>query len=341
MKSIVFRDQVKLYVSAGNGGDGAAYFRREKFVPLGGPSGGDGGDGGSVYLVGDEQIDSLLDLYDHPHQRAEHGDKGGTNQSYGKRGQPLTIKVPRGTVVRLDQKDGPVLGEVMLDGQELLIAKGGIGGKGNVHFKTSSNQAPKEFTPGTEGERRVLWLELKVIADVGLVGYPNAGKSTLLSKLTHAHPKVAAYPFTTLNPLIGTLEYPDFNRIRIADIPGLIDGAHDGVGLGHDFLRHIERTRLLVFVLDMGGVDGRDPLKDYTNLREELRLYNPELQARPSFIVANKMDEEAADENLAKFRKETGEDVLPMIAELSEGIESLREKLYEVIFGENPPPELI
>ena len=310
-------------------------------MPLGGPSGGDGGDGGSVYLVGDEQIDSLLDLYDHPHQRAEHGEKGGTNQSYGKRGQPLTIKVPRGTVVRLDQKDGPVLGEVMLDGQELLIAKGGIGGKGNVHFKTSSNQAPKEFTPGTEGERRVLWLELKVIADVGLVGYPNAGKSTLLSKLTHAHPKVAAYPFTTLNPLIGTLEYPDFNRIRIADIPGLIDGAHDGVGLGHDFLRHIERTRLLVFVLDMGGVDGRDPLKDYTNLREELRLYNPELQARPSFIVANKMDEEAADENLAKFRKETGEDVLPMIAELSEGIESLREKLYEVIFGENPPPELI
>lgn len=341
MKSIVFRDQVKLYVSAGNGGDGSAYFRREKFVPLGGPSGGDGGDGGSVYLVGDEQIDSLLDLYDHPHQRAEHGEKGGTNQSYGKRGQPLTIKVPRGTVVRLDQKDGPILGEVMLDGQELLIAKGGIGGKGNVHFKTSSNQAPKEFTPGTEGERRILWLELKVIADVGLVGYPNAGKSTLLSKLTHAHPKVAAYPFTTLNPLIGTLEYPDFKRIRIADIPGLIDGAHDGVGLGHDFLRHIERTRLLVFVLDMGGVDGRDPLDDFTKLREELQLYNPDLEARPYLILANKMDEEAADDNLAKFKQETGEDVLPMIAELSEGIEPLRRKLYEVIFGDNPPPELI
>jgi GTPase len=341
MKAIVFRDQVKLYVSAGNGGDGSAYFRREKFVPLGGPSGGDGGNGGSVYLVGNEQIDSLLDLYDHPHQRAEHGEKGGTNQSYGKRGQPLYIQVPRGTVVRLNEKDGPILGEVMEDGQELLIAQGGIGGKGNVHFKTSSNQAPKEFTPGTEGERRVLWLELKVIADVGLVGYPNAGKSTLLSKLTHAHPKVAPYPFTTLNPLIGTLEYPDFKRIRLADIPGLIDGAHDGVGLGHDFLRHIERTRLLMFVIDMGGVDGRDPVEDFRKLREELRLYNPELEKRPYLILANKMDEAAASENLARFKIEYDEEPLTMIAELGEGIIPLRDRLYDTLFGANPPPELI
>lgn len=341
MKAIIFRDQVKLYVSAGNGGDGSAYFRREKFVPLGGPSGGDGGNGGSVYLVGNENVDSLLDLYDHPHQRAEHGDKGGTNQSSGKKGQPLTIKVPRGTVVRLEEKDGPILGEVMGDGEELLIAQGGFGGKGNIHFKTSSNQAPKEFTPGTEGERRVLWLELKVIADVGLVGYPNAGKSTLLSKITHAHPKVAAYPFTTLNPLIGTLEYPDFKRVRIADIPGLIDGAHDGVGLGHDFLRHIERTRLLLFMLDMGGVDGRDPIEDFKNLREELRLYNPDLENRPYMVVANKMDEDVADENLARFIKETGEHPLSMIAELGEGVAELRDHLYGVVFGDNPPPELI
>lgn len=341
MKAIVFRDQVKLYVSAGNGGDGSAYFRREKFVPLGGPSGGDGGNGGSVYLVGNEQIDSLLDLYDHPHQRAEHGEKGGTNQSYGKRGQSLYIQVPRGTVVRLDEKDGPVLGEVMEDGQELLVAQGGIGGKGNVHFKTASHQAPREFTPGTEGERRVLWLELKVIADVGLVGYPNAGKSTLLSKLTHAHPKVAAYPFTTLNPLIGTLEYPDYKRIRIADIPGLIDGAHDGVGLGHDFLRHIERTRLLLFVLDMGGVEGRDPYEDFCRLREELRLYNPELAKRPYMVLANKMDEAAAKENLTRFEQQSGEQPLPLIAELGEGIDPLRDRLYDVLFGDNPPPELI
>ncbi|MGA0333954.1 MAG: GTPase ObgE [Kiritimatiellia bacterium] len=341
MKSIVFRDQVKLYVSAGNGGDGSAYFRREKFVPLGGPSGGDGGNGGSVYFVGDENVDSLIDLYDHPHQRAEHGEKGGTNQSTGKRGQPLYVKVPRGTVVRLNEKEGPILGEVMGHGEELLVAQGGIGGKGNIHFKTSSNQAPKECTPGTEGEQRILWLELKVIADVGLVGYPNAGKSTLLSKLTHAHPKVAAYPFTTLNPLIGTLEYPDFKRVRIADIPGLIDGAHDGIGLGHDFLRHIERTRLLVFVLDMGGVDGRNPLDDFRNLREELRLYNPELEQRPYLVVGNKMDEESADENLAEFVAETGEQVFPLISELGEGVDALRTQLYQTLFGDNPPPELI
>ncbi|MDA3873467.1 MAG: 50S ribosome-binding GTPase, partial [Kiritimatiellae bacterium] len=193
-----------------------------------------------------------------------------------------------------------------------------------MHFKTSSNQAPKEYTPGTEGERKVLWLELKLIADVGLVGYPNAGKSTLLSNLTHAHPKVATYPFTTLNPLIGTLETPDFRRVRIADIPGLIDGAHDGVGLGHEFLRHIERTRLLLFVLDMGGVDGRDPLEDFQNLREELRLYNPELEHRPYRVIANKMDEPEAEANLARLREDTGEHPFPMIAELGDGVEALK-----------------
>ncbi len=340
MKAIVFRDQVKLYVAAGNGGDGSAYFRREKFVPFGGPSGGDGGDGGSVFLVGNVQVDSLLDLYDQPHQRAQPGDKGGTNQSTGRRGESLRIQVPRGTVVRLEQKDGPILGEVMQDGEELLIAQGGFGGKGNVHFKTSSNQAPKECTPGTDGERKVLWLELKLIADVGLVGYPNAGKSTLLSKLTHAHPKVASYPFTTLNPLIGTLETPDFRRVRIADIPGLIDGAHDGVGLGHEFLRHIERTRLLLFVLDMGGVDGRDPLEDFQNLREELRLYNPELEHRPYRVIANKMDEPEAEANLARLREETGEHPFPTIAELGDGVEVLKSELPRIMFGDSPPPEL-
>jgi GTP-binding protein len=340
MKAIVFRDQVKLYVAAGNGGDGSAYFRREKFVPFGGPSGGDGGDGGSVFLVGNEQVDSLLDLYDQPHQRAEAGVKGGTNQSTGRRGESLRIQVPRGTVVRLEKKDGPILGEVMQDGEELLIAQGGFGGKGNVHFKTSSNQAPKECTPGTEGERKILWLELKLMADVGLVGYPNAGKSTLLSKLTHAHPKVASYPFTTLNPLIGTLETPDFRRVRIADIPGLIDGAHDGVGLGHEFLRHIERTRLLLFVLDMGGVDGRDPLDDFRNLREELRLYNPDLEHRPYRVIANKMDEPEAEANLSRLREETGEHPFPLIAELGDGVEALKSELPRIMFGDNPPPDL-
>ncbi len=328
MKAIVFRDQVKLYVQAGDGGDGSAYFRREKFVPFGGPSGGDGGDGGSVILKGNVQTDSLLELYDHPHQRAKHGDKGGTNQSTGKRGASLYVNVPCGTVVRLEEKDGPILGEVLEDQEELLVAQGGKGGLGNIHFKTPSLQAPTECTPGTEGEKRVLWLELKMIADVGLVGYPNAGKSTLITQLSHAHPKIAAYPFTTLHPIIGTLEYPDFSRIRMADIPGLIDGAHDGVGLGHDFLRHIERTRLLLFVIDMSGSDGRNPLEDFRHLREELHLYNPELDERPYLIAANKMDGPESDAHLEEFRKESGEEVIPLIAELGEGVEEIKEALH-------------
>jgi len=341
MKSILFRDQVKLYVQAGDGGDGSAFFRREKFVPYGGPSGGDGGDGGSIILRGHEQTDSLMELYDHPHQRAEPGEKGGTNQCTGKCGQDLYITVPRGTVVRLEKKDGPVLGEILEDGQELLVAQGGKGGHGNIHFKTSAHQAPKEFTPGTEGETRVLWLELKVIADVGLVGYPNAGKSTLLTGITAAHPTIANYPFTTKNPIIGTLEYPNYRRIRIADIPGLIEGAHEGIGLGHDFLRHIERTRLLLFVLDMGGTEGRDPLEDYASLCDELRLYNPALAKRPFHVVANKMDEPAAESNLARFRKETGLNPLPLIAALEEGIEPLKQLLYDTLFGDTPPPDLL
>lgn len=296
-------------------------------MPFGGPSGGDGGNGGSISLVGNENADSLLDLYDHPHQHAEHGEKGGTNQSTGKTGKDLKVNVPLGTIVRLEEKDGPILGEVLKHGQELLVARGGHGGKGNVHFKTSSNQAPKECTPGTEGERRELWLELKLIADVGLVGYPNAGKSTLLSHLTEAHPKVAPYPFTTLNPILGTLEFKDYSRIRVADIPGLIDGAHEGVGLGHEFLRHIERCGFLLFVIDMGGVDGRDPVEDFQKLREELRLYSPELEHRPYAVVANKMDEPHAEDNLVRFRKETGENPVEIIAELGENLQELLDLL--------------
>lgn len=328
MKQPVFKDQVKVYVTAGNGGDGASLFRREKFVPLGGPSGGDGGDGGSVIFVGDEQRDSLLDLYFRPHMRAEHGGKGGNNQMHGKRGESLVIQVPRGTLIR-EEKEGPFIYEILDHGQEVTVAQGGIGGKGNIHFKTSANQAPTECTPGTSGEDKVLWLELKIIADVGLVGYPNAGKSTLLSKLTHAHPKVAAYPFTTLNPIIGTLQTPDYRRIRIADIPGLIDGAHEGVGLGHDFLRHVERTRLLLFVIDMGGVDGRNPTEDYENLSEELRLYNPELENRPRMVIANKMDVPGSEEHLQEFIEKTGITPMEMVAEIDEGVNMLTERLFE------------
>jgi GTP-binding protein len=343
MKTPVFKDRVKIYVNAGNGGDGGSYFRREKFVAFGGPSGGDGGNGGSVYLEGNPQLDSLLDLYFRPHQKAEHGVNGGTKDCYGRRGEDKVVQVPCGTVVHLE--DGSIFGEIIEPGERLCVAKGGEGGLGNIHFKTSSNQAPTECTPGTEGVRRVLWLELKSIADVGLVGYPNAGKSTLLTKLTNAHPKVGAYPFTTLNPIIGTLESYDYRKMRIADIPGLIDGAADGVGLGHDFLRHIERTRFLVYVLDMGGEEGRSPLDDYEQLQHELKAYQSDLLDRPFLVVANKMDVPGSSENLKEFKQATGLEPLEMCAELGEGVEVLAKLLWEKVpdrvfkrVEKEPPP---
>lgn len=351
MKGIAFKDRVVVQVFAGNGGDGCSSFRREKFVPLGGPDGGDGGRGGSVILKASKDVDSLVSLYFQPIQRARHGGKGRGQQQTGESGTDLILPVPCGTEVwhvpslepgaRVDDDDGEdlrqspfnaervYLGETVADGDTLLVAQGGIGGKGNIHFKSSTNRAPTEFTPGTKGEIRTLVLELKTVADVGLVGYPNAGKSTLLRALTAARPKVAAYPFTTLNPLIGTLQFDDFTSLRIADIPGLIDGAHRGVGLGHDFLRHIERSRMLVYVLDMAGTDGRSPTEDFARLKEELRLYSEALTSRPFLVVANKMDEPAAAENLEAFRKATGLNPLPMSAEMGEGVDKLREMLHD------------
>lgn len=326
MKSVVFKDRVKVTVMAGNGGDGLATFRREKFVPRGGPNGGDGGRGGHVILVASKDQDSLLPLYFRPLQKAEHGGRGGTQRCHGKNGADLRILVPRGTVARMFDSGEPI-GEVLEDGQELVVARGGKGGLGNCHFVTSSHQAPTECTEGIPGEEKILRLELKMVADVGLVGYPNAGKSTLLRALTRAHPKVASYPFTTLHPMIGTLEFDDYTSIRIADIPGLIDGAHQGIGLGHEFLRHIERTRFLVFVLDMGGTDGRHPADDYLNLREELRLYDPELDQRPSLVVANKMDVPDSTRLLAEFTQRTGQHPMQMCAELGEGVPALHQCL--------------
>ena len=364
MKGIVFKDRVKVQVTAGKGGDGCVSFRREKFVPRGGPDGGNGGHGGNIFLQADKDVDSLVSLYYRPLQRAEDGGKGGGANCTGLTGRDLIIPVPCGTVAyeisgrrptapAEDQDpeaaDGDAhdlelapqvdpgqalgeqawVGEVVNDGDQLLVAKGGKGGRGNLSYATSTHQTPREFTAGTDGEFKHLLLELKMVAEVGLVGYPNAGKSTLLSKLSHAHPKIAAYPFTTLNPQIGVLAFEDYTTVRIADIPGLIDGAHLGVGLGYDFLRHIERTRLLIIVLDMGGVDGRDPLKDFEGLRKELALYNPELPHRPTLVVANKMDVPGATDHLARFRKETGVDPMPMAADQNEGIEPLKKALYD------------
>lgn len=336
-KAPIFKDRVKLYLTAGNGGDGLSSFRREAHVPRGGPSGGDGGNGANIYLVGNDQEYSLLDLYFRPHHKAESGDKGGIKDCHGKTGKDLIIKVPCGTVIT-DASNDTLLGEIIEHDQRMLIAKGGVGGLGNKRFMTSTNQAPTEITLGTPGEAINVWLTLKSIAHVGLVGYPNAGKSTLLTAISGARPKVGAYPFTTLNPNIGTVEYPSYERLRVADIPGLIEGAHEGIGLGHDFLRHIERTSYLVYVIDMGGVDGRDPLEDYESLRQELELYQPELLSRPYLIVANKMDVPEAEDNLDRFKKEFHEEPLPMIAALEEGTEPLLKRLYDEVVTTLPKP---
>jgi len=328
MKTITFRDRAKIYVSSGNGGNGICSFRREKFVPNGGPDGGDGGRGGHVHIRAVMNIDSLLPLYYNPHQRAGNGGHGRGARCHGKNGADLCIEVPCGTTIT-DVETGEFFGEVLHEGEEIMLARGGKGGIGNWHFKSSTHQAPREFTCGEEGETRTLQLELKLVADVALVGYPNAGKSTLVSRLSHARPKIASYPFTTLNPVIGTVIFDDFTRLRVADIPGLIDGAHDGIGLGHDFLRHIERTHFLLFVIDMAGVDGRDPSEDYFHLREEVRLYRPELDQRPYLIIANKMDLPEAQENLAEFQRNTGSLPLAISADTADGVDAVKISLYD------------
>ena len=331
MKHVVFKDRVKLYIRAGNGGNGCVSFRREKYIPRGGPDGGDGGHGGSVVLRCDANEDSLLSLYYKPHQRAKHAQHGMGSNCHGRNSPDCIVKVAPGTVVTAVGTDD-FLGELLDDGDELVVAKGGRGGIGNIHFKTSTNQAPREFTEGTLAEETEIWLELKLKADVGLVGYPNAGKSTLLSQLTHAHPKIAPYPFTTINPIVGTMEYENFSRLKIADIPGLIEGAHDGVGLGHQFLRHIERSRFIIFVLDMAGTDERNPTDDFLHLKEELRLHMEELTCTPYLVVANKMDSPSADANLKEFRKRCDETIYEISAELGEGLDPVKEHLYKHFF---------
>lgn len=331
MKQLTFVDRVRIQAFAGNGGHGVASFRREKFIPYGGPDGGDGGHGGSVFLRASKDVASLLDLHFAPIVRAEHGEKGRGQQQYGHGGEDKVVPVPVGTEVR-DAETGEWVGEVLADGETLKVAQGGRGGLGNMHFKTSTHQAPTEFTEGTKGETKTLALTMKTVAEVGLVGYPNAGKSTLLGKLSAARPKVAAYPFTTRHPQVGTLEFDATHSIRVADVPGLLKGAHMGVGLGHDFLRHVERTKFLLFVVDMAGVDGRNPAEDYANLREELRLYNPELAERPYAVIANKMDEPAAKKNLAAFRRRTKEKPLQACAELGEGVDEVKRLLFDRFF---------
>ncbi|MGN0834145.1 MAG: GTPase ObgE [Kiritimatiellia bacterium] len=330
MKAKTFIDQVEVLVRSGRGGDGATSFRREALVEFGGPDGGDGGRGGDVVFKASEHVNSLLSLYYDPKCFAQDGGAGQSQKMFGKRGKDLVVPVPLGTeVYELDT--GLLVADITEPGQSVIVAKGGAGGFGNVHFKSSVNQAPTEHTPGGEAVERRLRLELKTIADAGLLGFPNAGKSSLLSVLSAATPKVAAYPFTTLNPVVGTIVYDDYAKIRMADVPGIIEGAAKGVGLGLAFLKHLERSKVLVYVIDMAGTDNREPWQDYEVLRREIVEYSAELAERPCLVLANKMDAEAARENLPRFVKETGVTPICLSCASREGLETFKAELRRVV----------
>ncbi|MFO7166956.1 MAG: GTPase ObgE [Chloroflexota bacterium] len=333
-----FYDRARIIVQAGDGGDGAATFRREKYVPRGGPDGGDGGRGGHVYLLADPQLNTLLSFREKMRFKAERGGNGGTSRRHGRNGRDLVVRVPPGTVVRTTIDGQRYEVDLEAPGMRLLAARGGRGGLGNVHFATSTYQVPRIAELGEPGETRELELELKLLADVGLVGFPNAGKSTLLSMISAARPKIAPYPFTTLQPNLGVVAVGDYSFV-VADIPGLIEGAHHGAGLGFEFLRHVERTRLLIHVVDAAGVDGRDPLADYHQINEELRLYRPELAERPQVVALNKCDLPEAQQNAPRLRQAIGlpdEDVFEISAATGEGVDQLLQRVVARLL-EMPP----
>ncbi|MDQ2824623.1 MAG: GTPase ObgE [Verrucomicrobiota bacterium] len=335
----MFVDRIKVFAQAGNGGRGSVSFRREKFVPKGGPDGGDGGRGGDVILRVDPHVDNLTNLFYEPIIKAKNGGHGMGKKMYGRAGQSKIVKVPVGTIVypfREQNETGKhapsnadaVIVDLTSEGQEFVLCQGGKGGKGNVHFKSSRNRAPLQYTEGGEGEQGHFLLELRTIADAGLVGYPNAGKSTLLRTISAARPKVAPYPFTTLHPIVGVIDFPGYRRATIADVPGLIEGAHKNVGLGHDFLRHITRCKLLLFVVDVAGSEGRSPVEDLQSLRREIDLYDARLSKRPWFVIANKTDLPNASENLQMLRERFPKiDIVPVSAAKGDGVEELRAKL--------------
>lgn len=298
----MFFDQTTIDVKAGNGGNGAVAFRREKYVPNGGPAGGDGGRGGDVIFVVDEGLQTLMDFRYNRHFKATPGENGMSKSMHGRGAQDLYVKVPQGTIVR-DEETGVLLGDLIENGQTLTVAKGGRGGRGNIHFASAKNSAPEISENGEPGDERRINLELRVLADVGLVGFPSVGKSTLLSIVSAAKPKIGAYHFTTLVPNLGMVSASNGANFVIADLPGLIEGASSGVGLGIQFLRHIERTRVLLHVIDMSGVEGRDPYEDYQAINQELASYDLRLLERPQIIVANKMDMPDASENLEQFKQ--------------------------------------
>ena len=356
----MFVDRIKIFAQAGNGGRGCVSFRREKFVPRGGPDGGDGGRGGDVILRADVHTDNLANLYYEPIIKAKSGGHGMGKKMHGRGSPSKVVNVPIGTIVyraegvaaasggfgdegsgaeaqdaetsnvqrRTSSVELEPIADLTVEGQEFVLCAGGRGGKGNVHFKSAANRAPVQYTEGEEGEQGHFLLELRTIADAALVGYPNAGKSTLLGKLSAAHPKVAPYPFTTLRPSVGVVDLDDYRRASVADIPGLIEGAHRNVGLGHDFLRHITRCRCLLFVVDVAGSEGRHPVEDLQSLRREIDLYDARLSKRPWCIVANKIDLPGHEENLRAIEERfAGVPVIPISAERGEGVAQLKEQL--------------
>jgi len=326
----VFIDRVKIKIKAGDGGNGVTAFRREKFVPRGGPSGGDGGNGGDVWLESDEGINTLLHLRFNPEHKAERGRHGEGSNRFGKHGEDAVIKVPVGTQV-FDAGSNDLLFDFTEPGQRFLAAKGGKGGWGNAHFATPTRRAPKFHYQGRPGQEKELQLELKLIADVGLVGFPNAGKSTLISVISAARPKIADYPFTTLEPNLGVVDMGDYKTFVVADIPGLIEGASEGAGLGDRFLRHVERTKLMLHLVDVSSFSGRDPVSDYEIINRELAAYNEDLAARPQIVVATKIDVMDDPERLEDLRKRAVKDGKPFFAISSATREGVDQLLFEVV----------
>jgi GTP-binding protein len=319
---MAFVDRVTLFVKGGDGGAGCCSFRREKYVPKGGPDGGDGGDGGDVIVRATADADSLADIVNRKHWRADDGGRGMPDNCHGKRARELVILVPPGTLI-LDRDRKNVLRDLTAPGQEVVIAKAGRGGRGNRAFMSSTNRAPRETQPGTEGEERWIVLELKVIADAGLVGLPNAGKSTLLSRLSHAHPEIADYPFTTKRPNLGIVSVGGERAFVLADLPGLIEGAHHGHGLGHEFLRHVERTRVLVHLIEPLPPDGADPLDNYRAIRRELELYRPGMASKPEVVAVSKAELTGSAEVRERMERELGRKVLAISAVTGEGLSRL------------------
>ncbi len=338
----MFYDRAKVFVKGGDGGNGAVAFRREKYVPLGGPSGGDGGSGGSVIFIADEGLRTLVDFRYQRHYKADRGEHGQGKGMHGRGAEDLIIRIPVGTVIK-DAETGEFIFDMVENGQQVVVAAGGRGGRGNARFATAANKAPRVSEKGEPGEERWVSLELKLLADVGLVGFPNAGKSTLISRVSAAKPKIADYPFTTLVPNLGVVSLADGESFVIADIPGLIEGAHQGAGLGHEFLRHIERTRVIIHVVDTAGSEGRDPVEDYVTINKELAAYNPVLAKRPQVVAANKMDVPEAEENLKSLKQHIGDetDLFAISAVTGDGLEPLMFKVAELLKTVGPAEPIV